>query len=88
MSEKQHDNNPTDFGWTKTGSNEVSRVEFYSKDNVKMDYYPTTGTVKTSMDHPTQGKTQMFRRDITNNEYVNVLNDPRHHTGKGYQTKK
>jgi hypothetical protein len=45
--------NPSDHGWQQTGENTDSRVRFYEKDNVKMDYYYTTGTVKTSMVHPT-----------------------------------
>ena len=50
--------------WTYQGSNAQSRVDYWQKDGVKLDYYPTTGTAKTSMDHPSQGKTQMFRRDL------------------------
>lgn len=34
------------------------------------------GTVKTVMDHPTRGRTQMF---------LQVLQNPRQHTGRGYQ---
>jgi hypothetical protein len=34
---------PTQHGWTYQGGNEQSRVEFYERDGVKMDYYPTTG---------------------------------------------
>jgi hypothetical protein len=48
---------------------------------------PTQGTVKTSMEHPSQGKTQMFRRDLGEGEFQAVLSNPRQHTGKGYQTK-
>ena len=46
------------------------------------------GTVKTSMTHPSQGNTQMFRRDLTDSEFSSVAYNPRQHTGKGYQTKK
>ncbi|KAJ3110938.1 hypothetical protein HDU96_006134 [Phlyctochytrium bullatum] len=80
-----HQSNPRDHGWTYQGSNQQSRVDFYQRDGVKMDYYPTTGTVKTSMDHPSQGKTQMFRRDLSESEFRSVLDNPRQHTGKGYQ---
>ena len=60
-------------GWQQTGHNTQSRVEFYTRpDGVKMDYYPTTGTVKTSLQHPTQGATQMFRRDLSEAEFVRV----------------
>jgi hypothetical protein len=43
--------------------------------------------VKTCMDHPTKGKTQMFRRDLTEGEFQQVSKCARQHTGKGYQTK-
>jgi hypothetical protein len=40
-----HSTNPQDHGWTYQGSNQQSRVDFYSKNvggaNVKMDYYPS-----------------------------------------------
>jgi hypothetical protein len=54
---------------------------------------PTTplaapGTTKTSMDHPSRGSTQLFRRDLSAGEHQAVLNNPRVHTGKGYYTKK
>lgn len=82
-----HNSNPQDYGWQPQGSNEQSRVEFYAKDGVKMDYYPTTGTVKTSMNHPSQGSTQMFRRGLDEGKFQSVLENPRAHTGHGYQTK-
>ena len=38
-----HNNhNPATDGWTHTGSNETSKVDFYEKGNTRMDYYPTT----------------------------------------------
>ncbi|GMH34316.1 hypothetical protein BSKO_02150 [Bryopsis sp. KO-2023] len=83
----KHNANPQDYGWTYQGSNQQSRVDFYERDGVKMDYYPTTGTTKTSMDHPTQGNTQMFRRNLDEGEFRQVLDNPRQHTDVGYQTK-
>ncbi|CAL5229430.1 g12752 [Coccomyxa viridis] len=87
MSNPHHKANPADAGWTYQGSNAQSRVDFYEKDGCKMDYYPTTGTVKTSMSHPTQGNTQMFRRDLDDTGFQQVLENPRYHSGQGYQTK-
>ena len=37
-----HGNDPSNSGWTHTGSNANSRVDFYEKDGTHMDYYPTT----------------------------------------------
>jgi hypothetical protein len=39
------------------------------------------------MDHPSQGHTQMFRRDLGESQFQAVLENPRYHTGQGYQTK-
>ncbi len=40
------------------------------------------------MNHPSQGNTQLFRRDLTDSEFSSVAYNPRQHTGKGYPTKK
>lgn len=42
-------------------------------------------TVGTYMEHPKQGKTQLFRRDCTEAEVKKILANPRIHTGKGYR---
>ncbi|MEW5304259.1 MAG: hypothetical protein WDW38_011281 [Sanguina aurantia] len=57
------------------------KVEFYRRDNLKLDHYrgsgrSFTGTVKTSITHPTQGKTQMFRRNLTEAQFKSVLQNP------------
>jgi hypothetical protein len=78
---------PTTFGWTFTGSAESSAVEFFEKDSVKLDWYYTTGTVKTSLDHPTQGKkTQLFGAKVDAATFRQILQNPRHHTGQRYHT--
>ena len=48
-----------------------------------------TGTVGTYLKHPRQGKTQMFRRDVGNDNGLlgNIFANPRIHTNLGYQTK-
>lgn len=86
---------PTMFGWTFTGSG--PHVEFFElqaatngssdSDIVKLDWYFTTSTVKTSLDHPRQGKTQLFAAQVSPDTYVDILLDPRAHTGQRYHTK-
>ncbi len=45
--------------------NDTSRViAFVSDENVRFNVYYTTGTVATSLLHPRQGKTQLFRRNV------------------------
>ena len=34
--------NPANEGGTHTGSNAQSKADFYQRDDVKMDYYPST----------------------------------------------
>jgi hypothetical protein len=74
----------TEFGWTFTGSWDVT--EFFEKENVKLDWYFTTATVKTSLDHPTQGKTQLFGNQVDPQQYLDILQNPRAHTGHRYHT--
>ena len=76
---------PTDFGWKFTGSHNA--VEFFEKDGMKLDWYFTTATIKTSMDHPTKGKTQLFGSKVTPEVYAQVLLDPRSHTNVRYRTR-
>eukprot|EP00977_Amphora_coffeiformis_P012684 scaffold3199_cov165-Amphora_coffeaeformis.AAC.7 len=82
----------TEYGWAFTGSAD-NVVEFFQKtmENgtlVKLDFYFTTGTVKTSLRHPTQGKTQMFAKSgVTPDMYVKILENPRAHTGVRYKRK-
>lgn len=44
-------------------------------------------TVGTALDHPKKGKTQLFRRNCTEDEVRALLANPRSHTGKGYRRK-
>jgi len=81
---------PTDYGWTFTGSVEASYVEFFQQVTnmgglIQMDFYYTTGTVKTVMDHPTTGRNELFRNTVSSEDYIRILKNPRSHTGRGYR---
>merc|ERR1712106_682843 len=77
-----HRQTAKDNGWSEmpVKSGDVGRMESYSRDGTRMNYYPSTGTVGTSMNHPTQGNTQMFRRDVP---VETLMENPRAHTGHG-----
>lgn len=82
------------YGWIFTGSNPTSSVEFFEKtfnndySLVKLDWYYTTATIKTSLEHPQQGKNQLFAKSgVTPELYVQLLENPRVHTDRIYQTK-
>ncbi len=57
---------------------------------VKLDFYYTTGSVKTSLFHPIQGQKQLFGlgASITPELYRKILLNPRVHTGQRYHTKR
>jgi hypothetical protein len=76
---------PAEFGWMFTGSDEF--VEFFEKDEIKLDWYFTTATMKTSMNHPKHGHTQMFGSRVTPEMYIKILLNPREHTNKRYRTR-
>ncbi|CAB9506878.1 expressed unknown protein [Seminavis robusta] len=83
-------------GWTFTGSIQESYVEFFEKELqnndgstvlVKLDWYYSTATIKTSMDHPTKGPNQLFGKQVSPHEYRMILQNPRAHTDVRYRTR-
>lgn len=50
----------------------------------RINVYFTTGTVATCLDHPQQGKTQLFRRNVDVGLLGELMRDPRLHTNTGY----
>ncbi|GAX22786.1 hypothetical protein FisN_11Hu323 [Fistulifera solaris] len=75
------------FRYTEIMLNDVSRVISFRRDRARINVYYSTGTVGTCLSHPTKGKTQLFRRDVTLQELKQLFQDPRLHTGKGYYRK-
>jgi hypothetical protein len=57
------------------------------RDEVRLNIYTSTMTVGTCLNHPTQGRTQLFRKNVTLEELEVIFKKPRVHTGKGYQKK-
>lgn len=44
-------------------------------------------TVGTAMNHPKQGNTQLFRKNVDRNKLIKLFKNPRKHTSKGYYKK-
>jgi hypothetical protein len=60
----------------------------FRKDSTRINVYYTTGTVGTCLNHPTRGKTQLFRRLVVEEDDLEAIFDnPRVHTGTGYYRK-
>ena len=55
---------------------------------MRLDCWPTTSTIGSYLLHPQQGKTQLFRRQCTDDETRSVFANPRQHIGTGYHQKK
>jgi hypothetical protein len=75
--------------------NPTSRVIIFRSNSttnngsMQINVYYTTGTVGTCLNHPKQGKTQLFRRGILNLEMLSdIFQNPRIHTGVGYKLRK
>jgi len=74
-------------GWTFLIFQMNNAMISFKKHGCRLNYYMTTGTVSTSLAHPRQGKSQLYRRDVGFSGYKKLLHNPRAHTGKGYYTK-
>lgn len=92
---KSHDESSIDFvrgaafaisGLEEIALNEESRVSsFRGEEGARINVHYTIRTLGTALDHPIQGKTQLFRRNCSDEELIEILRDPRKHTGKGYK---
>jgi len=50
----------------------------------RMNVYFSTGTVGTCLYHHRQGRTQLYRRDVSPSTLEGLMRNPRLHTGVGY----
>lgn len=86
LSESELDRMASAQGWTKLSTeSSTAPMSSYRKDSSRLNFWLSTGTVGSYLDHPTQGKTQLFRREITMDEAPQLFANPRQHTGRGYQ---
>lgn len=51
----------------------------------RINVYTTKMTVGTALNHPKQGKTQLFRKKVDEDLMCKIFDNPRVHTTKGYQ---
>jgi hypothetical protein len=76
-------------GMTEIAYTPASRViSFQTSEGARINVYYTTQTVGTAIDHPSQGKTQLFRRNCSTSELLDIFRNPRTHTRKGYKRKR
>lgn len=80
-------------GWNEIAVGEKEKsygVLRFSRDGEKwlINIFCSTGAVQTTMDHPTRGRNQLDRSLKTMDELLNILDDPRKHTSRGYRRRK
>ena len=74
------------FGWGEIPSKDPSMVSFM-KGATRINVYYTKMTVATVVNHPTQGRTQLFRKYVNAELFEKICSNPRTHTKLGYKYK-
>ena len=86
LDEKRLDNLANSNGFSKIDTaSSVVPMSSYRKGASRLNFWLTTGTVGSYLEHPRQGKTQLFRRNVGLAEAEAIFHNPRIHTGKGYK---
>lgn len=63
---------------------EEMRVRFVKGKNMIVDVWYSKMTVGTVVTHPKKGRTQLFRRHVSERLLEEIFENPRVHTGNGY----
>jgi Stc1 domain len=72
-------------GWVQNGIIKNGMLSFRQESTgYLLNFWLTTGTAGSYLEHPKQGKTQLFRRKVTFGEALELFENPRKHTGTGY----
>lgn len=66
----------------------ISFVKVYNGDPARINIYVTKMTVATAINHPRQGKTQLYRKHVDAKLMDKIFENPRVHTHQGYQRKR
>lgn len=74
-------------GWTEIDYQDANYMISFRKDTTRINVYYSTMTVGTCLNHPKQGKTQLFRRGVDRELLTKLMKNPRQHTGVGYKRK-
>lgn len=65
-------------GWEKVSTDSSKApMASYKKDDMRLNFWLTTGAVGSYLTHPSQGKAQLFPGDFTQIEANKVSNNPR-----------
>ena len=92
MSREQVELRAKHYGWSLIDYQEkVGLISFYKEKgegDMRINIYLSKMTVGTCLNHPTQGKTQLFRKHVDEKLLNDIFDDPRVHTLRGYKNKR
>lgn len=79
-----------EYGWTETAfepsqGNLMFLEQSVGGERFMLHVWCSTGTVGSYLNHPRQGKTQLYRRNVSMHGLAEIFNNPRVHTNGGYQ---
>jgi len=63
-------------------------ISFIRVGGERINIYLTTLAVVTAINHPKAGKNQLYRKNLSYNQVLKILKNPRQHTGEGYRKKR
>lgn len=72
-------------GWNFVKEYREPPMLSFVKDNSRINVFYNSMTVATVINHPKQGRTQLFRRKVNNDLLKQIFKNPRVHTPKGYK---
>jgi len=75
------------YDWKFLEYQKPNRMISFLKNKDRINFYCTTGTVGTCIHHPKSGKTQLFRKGVSDEQLEKIFENPRIHTGVGYHKK-
>eukprot|EP00939_MAST-03C_sp_MAST-3C-sp1_P002917 g2917.t1 len=91
LDEGELDRTAKECGWTKVNGDKGTFMVAYVKEDKRLNFWMSTGTVGSYLWHPKKPKkkrTQLFRREVRMGDVKGLFLNPRKHTGKGYHEKK
>ncbi len=79
----------TQHGWEVFFHDTNTYMVSWRKNKQRINVYLSKMTFVTAIDHPRQGKTQLYRRQIRDEDLIEkIFKNPRVHTTSGYKLKK
>lgn len=73
------------YGWDLLDHQENIFMASFGNGKNRINIYYSKMTIATCLNHPVQGKTQLFRKRVSLKLLGKIFDNPRIHTNKGYK---